>query len=89
MVDLKYSAEQEKLADNFAQFVVVGRRFSKTAEQATIAVEELWKAFGPIWNEIQYRKMLRKQKKILIIKQYTLGLTYNEEQRLKHLEQII
>lgn len=58
------------------------RAFTAASQQAADILE----ALIPIIEAINRAERRRKQLKVLILKAYTLGLTFNEGQRLKKMQ---
>lgn len=58
------------------------RAFAAAAQQAAAILE----ALEPIVEAIHRAEIRRKQLEVLILKSYTLGLTFSEARRLKKLQ---
>jgi len=58
----------------------------RTFGAAVVNVSNALEALVPILDAIDRAEIRRKQVKILILKSYTLGLSFNEVQRLKKMQ---
>lgn len=58
------------------------RAFTAAAQQAAVVLD----ALVPIVEAIHRAEIRRKQLEVLILKSYTLGLTFSEARRLKKLQ---